>query len=78
VFGRLYALLDDSEDSRQVTAKKGDRVEPETRENRAPQDSVRARRQPVVSSLVEYEPIDLLVEDAPDQVLTDAVAPINR
>src|SRR5262249_20650356 len=77
VFGALQAFLNDGEDAREVAGDEGGWVEPEAWEDGAAEPAVGIRSEPFKGLVAQDEPIDDLVEDAPDDVFADLVPAID-
>src|SRR5208337_1645464 len=73
----VQTFLNDGKDAGQVMIPQRDRIEPETREDRAAIKAVCRESHRLVAPLAEHEPVDLAVEHAPDNVFADAVAAVN-
>ena len=77
VLGGVQALLDHGVHRIAVAAHQGDGIEPEARKHRTAQNAVGPRSERHVTFLMKHEPVDLPIEDAPDDVFAGTVAPVS-
>jgi hypothetical protein len=77
VLGGIHALLEDSENRRQVVPQQCRRVEPEPRKHCAPKNAVSPGWHHLESPFVVHEPVNLLVVHAPNNVFSKSAAALN-
>src|SRR5208283_6019338 len=70
-------LLEDLEDSRNLKVNHCRGIEQHAREALAVQHATSIRLHGLELTMLKHEPVDGLIEDTPDDVLTDAVAQIS-
>ena len=73
----VQAPLEHAQQRIEIVAHECGRVEPEAGKHRAAQGSIFGQCEPFVPSLVQDEPVDLALEDTPDDVLADTVALVS-
>src|SRR5262249_23607224 len=69
--------LEDRLDHRLLALDEGGRGEPKAGEHRTAEDAVGRRRQGPEPPVAVNEPVDLSIEDPPDDILADPVAAID-
>lgn len=77
VFRRRQAQLENGDDTGQVVAKQGRRIEPQTGEDIAVEQARGVGFEAFVAVFAQYEPVDRSVPDAPYHVLANSVAAIG-
>src|SRR5208282_1973198 len=70
----VQAALEHVQQRIEIVTHECGRVQPEAGKHRAAQGPIFGRGEPFVPSLMQDEPVDLALEDAPDEVLADTVA----
>ena len=77
MLGGVQALLEDRLDRRLLAAHQGGRIEPEAGKHRAAKDAIGRRGHQLESPFAVHEPVDLAVEDPPDDILAHAVSAVG-
>src|SRR5579885_2338470 len=77
VLGGGHALREDVKNLGQIGFEQGAALEPEGGKDATSKDAICGLVHARVLAVTEFEPIDLLVADAPHQVLLDAVSPVD-
>src|SRR6478672_3247490 len=74
---RAQAALEDSLDDRLLATHQAGRLEPETREYGAAEDAVGRWRHRLETPVAVHEPVDLAIEDPPDDILAYVVPAVD-